>query len=182
MADFDIAHDKVMKFEGGYSNNPNDHGNETMMGLTKRDDKSVRWDILDQYKAATYDRREFGELYKLCLGNIEFMQSVKDCYFTQYWKPIKGAEIEDQDVANNIYDLAVNGGVSRASKYAQRVLGINEDGIIGDITIHGINQYDPVQFIQKYKALRRTFYHKIVERDPSQEVFLNGWLNRVENV
>ena len=91
---------------------------------------------------------------------------------------MRGDDIVDQWVANNIYDFAVNGGVSRASRYAQRIVGAVEDSYIGKKTVLAINAYDPDEFVDKFKDAREAFYRRIVANDPSQEKFLNGWLDR----
>ena len=36
--------------------------------------------------------------------------------------------------------------------------------------------------VTKYLALRESWYQSDVDRNPSQEVFLDGWTNRVDNL
>jgi lysozyme family protein len=60
-------------------------------------------------------------------------------YLKNYWAPIKGNEIKSQDVANEIYDAAVNMGVGTAIIIAQRDLGLHETGTMDQITLDKIN-------------------------------------------
>jgi lysozyme family protein len=91
-----------------------------------------------------------------------------------------GDEFINQLSADNVYDFAVNSGVSRAVKYAQRIVGAVEDGVMGAKTIRAING-NVEGFVTKYKANRLTFLAKIIDRDSTQEIFRNGWMNRVRN-
>lgn len=177
MANFKPAFDKTINFEGGYSNHPNDNGKETYMGISRVFwPKWAGWAIIDRYKASPMSVKQ---LDSVLAGNIELQSLVEDFYRANFWNPIKGDDINDQDVANNIYDFAVNSGVGRASRYAQRIAGVTEDGQIGNISIGAINSCD--NFVEQYKEARLAFFKKIVANDPSQNVFLRGWTNRVEN-
>src|SRR5579864_1507736 len=57
----------------------------------------------------------------------------------EYWDAMRLAEVEDQNVANKLFDMGVNMGVRQAAIYAQRganaVVGddarLAEDGVIG---------------------------------------------------
>ena len=93
-------------------------------------------------------------------------------------------KITDDRVALSIFDWAVNSG-GKGIKKAQIVankFGANLiiDGIIGKKTLEAINAIDPVAFLKEYHEMQRTFYKNLAARDSSQEVFLKGWLNRVE--
>jgi lysozyme family protein len=70
--------------------------------------------------------------------------------------------------------------VSRAVKYAQRIVGAVEDGVIGPRTIKAINA-NVDGFVTKYKAARLDFLKKIVARDNTQSEFMKGWTSRVQN-
>lgn len=177
MAEFKIAYDKTAEFEGGYVNHPNDRGGETYKGIARNFwGKWEGWKTIDRYKTAPMSAKQ---LDKVLAGSDELQEWVEVFYRTNFWNPIKGDHIDDQDVANNIYDFAVNSGVNRAARYAQRVAGVEEDGMIGNVSIGAINSCN--NFVAKYKAARLSFFQKIVANDPSQKVFLRGWTNRVEN-
>ena len=176
MADFKTAYDRTSKFEGGYCNDEADNGGETFAGVARNYHESwLGWKIIDQYKTVTSDTKT---LNKVLLGNDELMSLVEDFYKREFWDKIKGDKIMYQTVANNIYDMAVNSGVGMASKFAQRIVGVEDDGVIGDISIKAINEYHPNTFIFEFKRARGEFYQNIVAHNPSQSVFIDGWLRR----
>lgn len=178
MAEFKKAYAKVKKFEGGYANNPNDRGGETYAGIARvHFPKWKGWEIIDKYKQSEHSSKE---LNKVLQGNGQLDVMVEHFYKVNFWNEIKGDEIINQLIADNIMDFAVNSGVSRAVKYAQRIVGVAEDGDIGPNTIKAINQ-NTEGFVAKYKAARLSFLQKIVARDNTQSVFMQGWSSRVHN-
>jgi len=179
MANFKIAYDKTADFEGGYVNDPDDNGGETYKGIARNFwEKWQGWVIVDKYKQVAHNRAELG---KILDGNAELQSFVEAFYKKNFWDEVRGDDITDQEVANNIYDFAVNSGVGRASRYAQRVVGAVEDGDIGNNSIKAINAYDAEMFVHAFKKAREGFYRKIVDNNPSQAKFLYGWLSRNAN-
>lgn len=178
MAEFQKAYAKVKKFEGGYANNPNDRGGETYAGIARvHFPKWKGWEIIDKYKQSEHSSKE---LNKVLQGNEQLDVMVEYFYKVNFWNAIKGDEITNQLVADNIMDFAVNSGVGRASKYAQRIVGVTEDGEIGAKTIKAINAHTH-DFVVKYKAARLEFLKKIVARDSTQSEFMKGWTVRVQS-
>lgn len=80
------------------------------------------------------------------------------------------------------FDCCVNLGLGRGAKMLQQSLGVTVDGQIGPGTIEAANQQDQNQLIESLSKNRTDFYNSIVERNPSQEKFLVGWLRRVDEV
>lgn len=178
MAEFQKAYAKVKKFEGGYANNPNDRGGETYAGIARVHFPQWKgWAIVDKYKQSEHSSKE---LNKVLQGNEQLDVMVEHFYKVNFWNAIKGDEMINQLVADNIMDFAVNSGVGRASKYAQRIVGVTEDGEIGAKTIKAINAHTH-DFVVKYKAARLEFLKKIVANNPSQKEFLAGWTIRTNN-
>lgn len=50
------------------------------------------------------------------------------------------------------------------------------------MTINAVADAGHAEVVESILAQRHDFYHDIVERNPSQVVFLNGWLNRLLRV
>lgn len=154
----------ICKWEGGYANHPNDKGGCTMKGVT----------------IGTF--QEYFGNDKTCsdLKNIndeEWLYVFKD----GYWNPCKGDDIENQSVANIIVDWAWMSGVKTVAKKVQKLLNVEPDGIIGKQTIKAINSVNPEQLFNSIYNERVKYYNTIVEKNPSQEVFLKGWLNRLND-
>jgi len=178
MASFKLAHEKTMKFEGGYANNKVDKGGETYKGVARNSWPTwAGWKIIDSLKEGVPSLKILNNV----LSNNKSLQDlVHKFYIDNFWKPICGDLINSQIIANNIYDFAVNSGVTRAIKYAQRITKVTEDGKCGPKTIIAINANE-AGFITYYKAARLDFLRKIIARDSSQSIFMSGWRNRVEN-
>lgn len=178
MANFLKSFEKTSKFEGGYANNPNDRGGETYKGIARNMwGKWSGWNIIDRYKTSPISVKQLSAVLG---GNVELQDMVESFYHAHFWNAIKGDDINNQLIADNIYDFAVNSGVSRAVKYAQRLVGTSEDGVIGNITIKAINK-NIEGFVTKYKAERLAFVNRIVAKNETQREFLNGWSARIRN-
>jgi lysozyme family protein len=104
----------------------------------------------------------------------------------QYWEPMRLAEVENQDVAGKLFDMAVNMGVRQAAIYAQRALNglagpgerLAEDGVIGARTLAAINAARPVMLYQLLCELSAGHYRHVAAMNPAQAVNLAGWIKR----
>jgi len=162
MADLKKALDKVLKWEGGWSDNPKDKGGATMMGIT----------------LATY-RHFFGVgKTKEDLRNIT-REELEHIYRKGFWDVMKGDYFANQSLATYVFDWVVNSGVGTLRKI-QECCGLLADGIIGSKSLHVFNTKSKWCF-DKIKERRIQFYNKIVENNPSQKVFLRGWSRRAES-
>ena len=181
MANFEEAYKKTSDCEGGYVNDEDDAGGETYRGIARNFWKKWEgWAIVDDYKKSPNFPKKWSEITKLLAKDKRLNKLVEVFYKKNFWDEVRGDDIVDQCVANNIYDFAVNSGVGRASRFAQRIVGTVEDGEIGQKTVSAINAYDPDEFIKKFKDAREAFYRRIVANDPSQEKFLDGWIKRAK--
>lgn len=156
MADFDPAVTKTLAREGGarYTETPGDTGGATKYGISKR----------------AYPQ--------LDIANITEQQA-KDIYRADYWNAVGGDGIASQAVAENLFDTAVNMGVSRAVKLAQLVLGVEPaDGRVGPQTLAALNGTDAARFLADYTLAKVARYINLCNKDRSQGKFLLGWLNR----
>jgi lysozyme family protein len=140
MAEFTKAIQKVLRHEGvkfgpdgeplggntGYVDHPDDPGGETNYGVTK--------------EAA----EEYG--YDGPMAEIPFA-TVLEIYRLRYWDKVRGDDIADQQLAEEIFDTGVNMGIGRTSRFLQRTLNVlNVKGtkypdlkVDGDIGLRTIN-------------------------------------------
>lgn len=161
MADFKKYIPKLQLFEGGYVNHPDDKGGPTNRGITLR----------------TY-RDHFGQ-HK----TIEDLKSLSDKEWehimkTGYWDKCKADKIDSQAVAEILVDWCINSGMVGLRR-VQELVGAKPDGIAGPITLSLINSSDPHQLFDRIKAARNQFYINRVKLNPSQKVFMPGWMNRL---
>ncbi|GHT99291.1 hypothetical protein FACS1894126_5450 [Alphaproteobacteria bacterium] len=155
------AFEYLMYHEGGYSNNQADVGGETKFGISKRS-----YPHLD-IKKLTQDQ-------------------ARQIYFVDFWLKAKCEHIEDENVSIKFFDLCVNMGIGQAIKLIQRALRstgqiVTEDGIIGPITLKAINNADSTDLLAALKSEAAGYYRLIANISPSQQTFINGWLNRAYN-
>ena len=73
-------------------------------------------------------------------------------------------------------------GYSRATKILQESCGATPDGTLGSITMALIRQSDRNLLIKTFSEKKEAFYRRIVANNPSQSIFLKGWLARIESV
>lgn len=134
MADFKKAYQRTAVFEGGYTDNPDDNGNWT------GGKKGVGVLVGTNYGITAPElMRNLGRVpTKQDMKNIS-KDLVESIYKKNYWDPISGDKISNQDQANAIYDMAINAGVGTAIILAKRVLGIAENTQMDKNTINKLN-------------------------------------------
>jgi lysozyme family protein len=98
----------------------------------------------------------------------------------EYWCRLRLAEVENQNLANKLFDMAVNMGVRQAAVYAQRAAHVVEDGVIGAKTLAAINGADPIPYYRALCELSAAHYRHVAAVNPAQAVNLKGWIKRAE--
>ena len=159
--DIDKMLDDVLRREGGYTNNPNDRGGPTNMGIT-------------QAALASWRQRPVTEDDVRNLTEAE----ARAIYRSRYLTEPRLDRIQDPYVLALAFDCAVNHGPHRAIRWLQKIVGVVDDGILGPISEVAINTHEPVRLYQRLLARRIVFYGEIISRDHSQAVFALGWLRR----
>jgi lysozyme family protein len=84
----------------------------------------------------------------------------------------------DLPLKTQIIDNAVLSGPVNAVKDLQRALKVRQDGLIGPITLGRIDAVGAPTVEQRLVVTRSLRLAKIAAKDPSQNVFLVGWLKR----
>ena len=165
MERFQKIFDYLLKVEGGYSDDKYDSGGKTKYGIIE------------------VEARRYG--YK---GHMRDMpiEIARDIYDKKYYHGNRLNEVVNDKIALSICDWIVNSGTWGAKK-AQQAINIIQgrqaltvDGKIGNNTLFALNNVDEKRFLEVYHELQRNFYRSIVRSNPTQKVFLKGWLNRVD--
>ena len=81
-------------------------------------------------------------------------------YYQEYWLPSGASKILDFKLAYLLFDSCVNHGLSCGKNLYKKSNGD----------------------FQKFIDLRREKYSSIVRNNPTQKIFLNGWLNRLSYI
>jgi lysozyme family protein len=103
---------------------------------------------------------------------------VRNFYKVEFWDRIRGDEIANPVVAENIFNFGVNTGVKVAVKLAQLIVGATPDGAVGDVTLQKFNNVEPEAFKKAYALAKITRYADICNKNRTQSKFLLGWINR----
>jgi lysozyme family protein len=188
MANFNTSYDKLLKHEGGYSNDSVDRGGETYKGIARNFHSYWEgWAIIDNMKGGN----TFPDNLK---DNNDLDLLVRDFYKKAFWDKLYGDEVHNQAIADELFDIGVNMGVSKAVNFLQIGLNclnrngrdypnISEDGKLGPITLDTLNIYlEKNRIDYLYKAiniLQGMHYINIMKGNESQERFARGWLKRV---
>ena len=187
MADYATALVKILRHEGvdigddgkpvlggriGLSDHPDDPGGATAYGIIR----SVA--------------KENG--YAGPMKDIPF-PLVKEIYRKRYWDFIHGDEIPDQEIAEEVFDTAVNCGATTAGGFLQRTLNAMNgggqrwpdllvDGYVGGKTIAALRKalntapYYHIIILRALDGLQVALYIGLAEKDAKYKSFIPGWL------
>ena len=172
MADFTTAFGLTMKAEGGYGNDPQDPGGETYKGIARKmNSKWDGWVIIDMMKQENNFPANLND-------NTQLQEKIKAFYEVNYWDKICGDAIKNQDIAESIFDFAVNAGPIASAKLAQTTVSAEPDGVIGPQTIEKINADDPRAFLAVFALHKIARYVSICDKRHESKKFFFGWVKR----
>lgn len=150
--EFKEAVNHILKFEGGYVDNPFDPGGETKYGISKRAHPNV----------------DIKQLTK---------QDAKEIYRIHYWERVQCDEMPER-FRLIYFDAAVNHGVIYATKTLQSILGVTIDGIVGPQTIGTAKGYNVDKLIMRFAEARKNSYFD----NRNFWKFGSGWITRLLTV
>lgn len=186
MASYENVVVGILQVEQGYVDHKSDRGGETYAGISRKN--WPHWDgwfIIDEAKTR-------GGFPKTLLLNVELKDKVNEFYFENFFLPIAGQQIKDDNIVHELMDTAVNQGLKKAIIDAQRSINllnqkgkfgsdVDVDGIMGHKTVSAINSFPyPWAISTCLNGFQFERYVKIAENDPTQEDFFRGWLIRVK--
>jgi lysozyme family protein len=147
---FDTSFDRLLGNEGGYVNNQRDPGGETNWGISKRSYPNVDIANLTRDDAKVIYKRDFWDACGAMLdGAVQFQ----------------------------VFDAAVNHGISTAIRLLQRAVGVADDGHWG---LHSQSCYENMKswsVLMLFVAERLDYMRKLLRFD----TFGVGWTGRVAN-
>lgn len=183
MTDFNQAYRITMNNEGGYADNPLDHGGETWRGIARNFWLHwLGWPVVDTIKA-----QHPANLNVALSENLELEKLVLSFYKTEFWDVIRLSSLNDQEIANSLFDISVNMGTGTAAKIFQEAINtfpgnsIVIDEKIGQITLAVANEIHSSSLFEKINELREQRYDEIIAKNPSQVAFKKSWFSRIKS-
>ena len=158
-SNFDECLKMVLIHEGGFVNHPKDPGGATNRGVTQK--------VYDAYRKTRARPMQ----------SVKFItpDETKAIYKFQYWDRVQG-DFLPRGLDYAVFDFAVNSGVSRASEYLQACVGVDQDGVIGALTLSAIG--NPANVINALCDRRMSFLRNL----GTFLTFGRGWTRRVREV
>lgn len=161
---FDTVIEKVFQHEGGYGNHPRDPGGPTNWGITQAvyGEYIGRAASIDEVKAIT-------------------KPIAKAIYKKNYWDKLNCDNLPN-GVDYTVMDFGVNSGVSRSAKRTQKLVGVKQDGVIGNDTLQAVRNYVATygvpKFINEFNDGRLAWLKGL----KTWPTFGRGWERRVVEV
>jgi lysozyme family protein len=157
---FDRCLGAVLRFEGGYCDNPLDAGGPTNLGVTIG--------VLSQALGRAATVEEVRALTPAGAAPI---------YREHYWR-LAGCDRLPAGLDLLLFDTAVNMGPETAVRMLQGALGARADGEIGARTLAAAHAARPHPVIARVAQLRGERYRALA----GFPAFGRGWLKRLETV
>ena len=159
----------ILKWEGGFVNDPLDKGGATNKGVT-----------IAVWKSQGYDKDGDRDIDVADLKLIT-VEDATNIMKKNYWDRWKADQIKNQAIANTLVDWVWGSG-AWGIKIPQRILGVKDDGVVGGKTLEALNKQNPKEFLEKLYLARFNFLDGIVASNPSQKRFIKGWKNRMNDL
>lgn len=150
----------LLKWEGGYVNDPSDPGGETNWGISKRSYPDLNIKSLTQ-------------------------ENAKAIYHRDWWLPYHLGEMPDA-IGVKVLDIIVNLGPRQGFKLVQRACNrlllsppyLIEDGTSGPLTRAAVIHADPIRLLAMLREVQANYYTTLATEHPVMRKFLHGWLRR----
>lgn len=159
--------DVILKNEGGYVNNPNDHGGPTNFGV-----------IQSEYSIYLGRPATIDDVKKMPIAHA------RDIFKTKYYFKPK-INLLPEAIQPVVTDACVLYGPKRAIIFLQKVINTGDDGSLGPATALAaetfVKSVGPNILINAYCDERIRFCEAIVRNNPTQSIFLKGWKNRANS-
>lgn len=150
--------DRIIAREGGdkITEDPHDPGGLTKYGISQKAHPEL--DI----RALTYDQ-------------------AKDVYIHDYFVSTRIHMLPEM-LQEAVMDFGVHSGPVTAIRYLQKIIGVPQDGVIGNQTLKAIAKNDLPSVFRALTRERVLFLSRQVVNKPVKLKYLVGWLNRVLSI
>lgn len=158
---FDTAFDRLYAHEGDLSMDPRDKGNWTGGAIGKGLLKGTKFGI----SAAAYPGEDIEHLT---------IERVKAIYLRDYWGPA-GCDAVPDAVRFDLFDMAVNSGISAAVRALQTAVGETVDGVLGPHTLQAVQSMPGLRLVARFNGARLLY----VTEAHSWPAYGRGWARRI---
>ncbi len=199
MAVFSLADRFRIKVEGVFSNESTDRGGRTVFGLCERDFKDCIgiWKGVDAHEAAAGG--DLAVLKARLKADLGLQGQVSQVFKRVFWDPFNLDELEDQFLAEEIYEQATNMSGRTSAQNLQEGLNLcnmkliaNEvvqlwpdlstDGLVGPATHEALKACAAAGRLKALMDVINTLqgedYINIARRNPKQRVYVPGWIGQ----
>ena len=153
----------ILKWEGGFVNDPDDLGGATNKGITigtfgeYRKRKGLPPPTVNDLK--NLSDKDWYEIFK-----------------TLYWDRWKADEIKSQSIADILVDW-IWASEMHGIKIPHDLVGVIPDGIVGPKTLAAVNSRNPRELFDQIKIAGFDFIEDICRERPANNKFKRGWMN-----
>ena len=163
----------ILENEGGYQQIKEDKGNYNSEGDLVGTNHGISGRMYEKFIGRPPTAQDMQELP---------MEEAVAIYREEYIQPAeKKLDIDSSHPAyQQIIDMFVKEGEPSAVAIIQRATGAKVDGKAGPETRKKLASIDPVELNNKLVGERKKQIKRKVKEDPSQSVFLNGWMSRAD--
>ncbi len=180
MINFKRAYDKLIAYEGGYVNDPDDRGGETYKGISRKFHPNwCGWELVDEFKHNLALLKENEHRIEPC---------VEKFYLENYWQKIHGDALP-YVIAEELFEQAVNLGIKKAVKHFQRALNIlSKKDLLDDDGKFGIRTLSAAQDLLRGVYIRLCYnvlnimqgshYINLMLRNVTYRKYI-GWFERI---
>jgi lysozyme family protein len=169
----------TLPFEGGFVDDPDDHGGATNMGITLRTLK----DASARVHGHAFDKDLDGDID---VDDLKLMstEEVEEVILVEGFWP-DTLDVIDRTLAIKTFDFGFNMGIRSGGKLLQTAVNnlagrslLAIDGVLGSASAIAINSLDSGKLVSTLIQVAISHYNAIVLRDPTQSKFLKGWIRR----
>jgi hypothetical protein len=115
---------------------------------------------------------------KMLFVDDEIQDQVVNVFENNYWFKLKCDQIESQKIATEMFLLGVVAGNKTSAKIAQRIVGVEADGIIGKKSLEYLNLFNEDAFDVEFDKREVKHFEKLARENPKLRRYLDGWRNR----
>ena len=181
MSKFNKAMEILKLVEHSNRNDKLLHKNEGENGLTyfgiyqSAHPRLNMWKTIESYLKIEPDIKKCS----IILSNVsDLTGEVYRFYKQEFWNKMGLDKVNSGHICNEMFIFGVNVNWDKCNKEVQKMIGVKDDGIIGDKTITKINEVDEEWFDKEFDKVEMAYYERIVEQKPHLAKNLKGWFNR----